>query len=96
MSSPLMRITRRRSMYIKLAGVIILLVIVGAAVFYGQLAPVRPGAEEEQLFIVETGSTPGEIATRLEKQGLIRNRQVFLMYARLTGNIEKLKAGVPV
>ena len=93
MSAPLMRMTRRRSVYIKLAGVIILLGVVMAAVFYGQLGPARPGTDEEEFFLIEQGSTPGEIAAGLEKQGLIKNARVFLTYARLTGNIEKFKAG---
>jgi len=93
MNSPLTRMTSYNLKNIKLLITILLLGIGVGAVFYGQLSPARPGMDEEQLFVVETGSTPSEIAAELEKQGLIKNSRAFLIYARLAGDIEKFKAG---
>ncbi len=72
----------------------IFMVLVGiGAVFYGQLGPAYLEAEEEQLFIIERGTIPSQIALDLKEQGLIKNKKVFLLYARLTGKLNKFKAG---
>lgn len=64
------------------------------AFFYGQLGPVESTkVEAEVLFNIEKGSTPGQIAKQLKKEGLIKNERVFLLYARLQGKINKFKAG---
>lgn len=74
--------------------IMIVMALVGmGAVFYGQLGPVSPEEAAEQLFIVEKGTIPSKIAVNLKEQGLIKNRKAFLLYARLTGNLNKFKAG---
>lgn len=68
------------------------LVIVGVF-FYGQLGAVQPESNDENQFTIKNGSTPALIARNLEEQGLIKDAKSFLLYARLSGNIEKFKAG---
>lgn len=78
---------------LQLGAIVLALVITLSAIFYSQLAPVQQGKSEEILFTVKNGATPSEIANQLEKEGLIKNARVFLIYARLTGDLNKFKAG---
>ena len=57
------------------------------------LGPVNCHAQEEQLFRVKAGSSSSLIARDLEKAGLLKNRRVFNIYARLSGDAGKFKAG---
>lgn len=47
----------------------------------------------EQVFIVEEGMTLGKVAVELEQEGIIKNRQFFLLWARLKGYGKRIKAG---
>lgn len=78
---------------IQIGIVILLLLFAGRAVFYSQLEPVQKGQAEEVPFTVEYGAAPTSIAQNLAQQGLIKNAGAFLLYARLTGNLQKFKAG---
>lgn len=78
---------------LQLGVIVIALLITLGAVFYSQLTPVQQGKSAEVLFTVQNGATPSEIANQLEKEGLIKNARVFLVYARLTGDLNKFKAG---
>lgn len=78
---------------LKFIFLVLVLLIILASVYYSQLAPVQKGESEDILFTVRNGATSGEIAKQLKKEGLIRNPEAFLMYARITGNLNKFKAG---
>ncbi|MCR4442030.1 MAG: endolytic transglycosylase MltG [Peptococcaceae bacterium] len=75
--------------------ILLLLVILAGfgTVLYGQLGPARPGTGQEEIFIIKPGATPLEIASDLEKQGLIKSSRAFLLYSRLAGKIDRFKAG---
>ncbi len=59
---------------------------------YFLLVPASKGASD-QVFIVSDGSTLSRISAELEKNGLIRCKDVFLIYARLKGYGRNIKAG---
>lgn len=93
MNSPLAKNRRLSKMPLKLGVALLGLLLAIGAVFYGQLAPLDPENEEEALFVVENGATLAQIARNLEEQNLVKNGNTFSLYARLTGNTAKLKAG---
>jgi len=78
---------------LRLGIIFIALLAALGAVFYSQLAPAQPANAAEVLFTVKNGATPTMIAQQLEQEGLIKNAQVFLVYARLSGDLNKFKAG---
>lgn len=60
---------------------------------YNPLGPVNPLDQEEQLFTVKSGSSSTQIAHDLEQAGLLKNQRIFSIYARLSGDARKFKAG---
>jgi UPF0755 protein len=58
-----------------------------------QLSPVDSSATDRKLVKIEPGSTPNEIATLLEEEGLVRSSTVFLLHTRLEGVQNSLQAG---
>lgn len=72
----------------------LLLVLTGAFVWYRmQLAPVDASDTTKKLVLIESGSTPTDIANTLHDEGLVRNAAVFLWYTRLEGVQNNLQAG---
>lgn len=93
MSLPVRRKTSFLRVAVSLGLLTVIALVLMGSLFYGQLGAAQPGAGQEELFIIESGSTPGTIANQLAKEGLIKNSRVFLLYARLVGKIDKFKAG---
>ncbi|KKQ29820.1 MAG: hypothetical protein US48_C0006G0004 [Candidatus Levybacteria bacterium GW2011_GWA2_37_36] len=80
----------------KLTTVVLLLIIV----FFGSflwwkngLFPVNSTSKESVIFVIQKGSGLKEIASKLEIAGLIKNRVIFFLYARLGKFEEKIQAG---
>lgn len=74
--------------------VALLLTIGGIFLWYTlQLAPVNSGNTDKQLVVIESGSTPTDIANLLKEKELIRNPTAFLWYSRLEGVQNLLQAG---
>jgi len=61
--------------------------------FFYNLTPIKSGSDEAVLFNIQKGSTPNQIATNLEKSGLIRSSLVFNIYTQFNSSRDKLKAG---
>lgn len=57
------------------------------------ISPVNSTNKESQMFVIEKGSGLKEIANKLETAGLIKNRIIFFLYARLGKFEEKIQAG---
>lgn len=93
MNPPLQKNTRRIQKVSKLVVLLIMLTLVLVMNFYRQIEPVDLNDTLDRLLVVNQGATTRQIAQSLEKEGLIKNAQVFVLYNRLTGNINKLKAG---
>lgn len=79
-------------------GIIVVAILIACGIlarntYYSMLEPVDSSGNEEVHFTVEMGTAPTQIATNLEKAGLIKNAKAFLLNARLSGNLEKFKAG---
>ncbi|MFY9174553.1 MAG: endolytic transglycosylase MltG [Peptococcia bacterium] len=77
--------------------IVIAVLLIFCAYSYNQyqslLGPADINNSEEVVFIIERGSSAIQIANKLEQEGLIKNAKAFLLYARLTENLEKFKAG---
>jgi UPF0755 protein len=74
--------------------VALLLTIGGIFLWYTlQLAPVNSSKTDKQLVVIESGSTPTDIANLLKEKELIRNPTAFLWYSRLEGVQNLLQAG---
>lgn len=73
--------------------VLIAIIASGALWYSAQLAAV--GTDKGQLLqvTIQSGATPSEIADLLKENGLIRNKDAFAIYTRLTGTQNKLQAG---
>jgi len=52
------------------------------------------GFGEEQSFVITQGESVNSIANRLHKKGLIKNKLVFMIYLRVTGQIDKVQSGL--
>ncbi len=78
---------------------VLLIVIVLSGAYYAKTfitantMPVNPEDTQRIIVDVAPGSTPGKIAQILENQGIIRNKDVFIIYARIKGSINDFKAG---
>jgi UPF0755 protein len=74
---------------------VILLGIVGAAWFWyqAQLAPLGTDTNEHIKVIIESGSTPVQIADQLEQEGVIRSSTAFGLYTRFSQTQNQLQAG---
>lgn len=80
----------------KLIVIISLLTIVvfgGVLWWKDGISPINSTSKESQMFVIEKGSGLKEIANKLETAGLIKNRIVFFLYARLGKFEEKIQAG---
>src|SRR3989338_1418293 len=66
------------------------LVVLGAGVGVYMARPMLP---KEPKVLIEKGMTLKEISTRLEQQGIVRNRWLFMMYAYGLRKQNSLKAG---
>lgn len=55
--------------------------------------PKQPGSEKEVLFLIEKGEVPKDVASNLEKEGLIRWESAFRVYVLLEGASKNLQAG---
>lgn len=77
------------------AGLAVLLIIVGGAIMYyaNALAPVDTSSQEGIRIVVTEGETATDIADTLFTHGLIRNKAVFGLYTQLTNSKSKLRAG---
>ena len=49
--------------------------------------------EEDTTFIVPSGATVTSVAHQLEEQGLIGSAEAFLMWAKVLGSSDPIKAG---
>ena len=77
---------------------LILAIIVGSvagsfAWYNNQLRPVGSDISQLKLITIENGSTPGQVGRLLESESIIRSSTAFDIYARLSGQQNKLQAG---
>jgi len=88
---------RKRRPFVRIVQLFIVLLalfITLSTMFYSLLEPVqKEGQGQEVTFVVERGTPSKTIANNLEQAGLIKSAKAFLLYARLTGNLENFKAG---
>lgn len=93
MNPPLQKDIKKAHIALKLLVFILVAVIFLSSLFYGQLGEANPTDTKDRLFVVEHGTSSVQIANILEKEGFIKNSRAFMIYIKLTGNAQKLKAG---
>ncbi|MCL4384413.1 endolytic transglycosylase MltG [Patescibacteria group bacterium] len=71
----------------------VVLVAVAALLFLSEASPVNPSASATKVFMVNKGDGIKSIARRLETNGFIKNRYIFIAHAYLLGLNQKLQAG---
>jgi UPF0755 protein len=74
--------------------VVVGMVLVGAVLFFGASQFYGEGAVgEETIFRVESGSNLGQVAERLESEGLVTNRYLFQIGGRVLDRASRIRAG---
>ena len=71
-----------------LAGLVLAFLITAGGIllwYNAQLAPVDASNTDKKVVVIESGSTPTQIAQTLKDEELIKNTTVFLWYTRLNG-----------
>lgn len=68
-------------------------VIAGIFWWINGSAPLNSGDTSEKVFVVERGAGISQVAEDLRDQGLIKNKTVFKMQARIQGVDKKIRAG---
>ena len=79
-----------------LAGLVLAFLITAGGIllwYNAQLAPVDASNTDKRVVVIESGSTPTQIAQTLKDEELIKNTTVFLWYTRLNGAQNNLQAG---
>jgi UPF0755 protein len=87
---------RRGIRRVFVSGSILVLLLIAATivirhVYYADLKPVSTSTKV-QLVTIQTGTSTNDIASMLQKDGLIRNAQIFEWYVR-SENKDALQAG---
>jgi len=81
----------RRHIRAVIAGIVVLLLVVGGLiVFYGAN---DFAGDPERIFFVRRGQAFAQIVDSLEAQGIIRNRTMFKLVARVYGGADRVQAG---
>jgi UPF0755 protein len=70
----------------------LLLLIFGAVFLWSSLRPVSSNSQEK-IFVINKGEGIVSVASRLEKQGVVRNRYAFLLLAHYLNLTNKIQAG---
>lgn len=95
-ASPMTLPKKRRKWPWVLLALLLLVAAAGGAGFWyynDNLTAVHPGQDQPQAFVIEQGAMVSQIAAELESDGLIKNQQVFSLYARLNSLGDKFQAG---
>ena len=72
--------------------VVMFMIILSFVFFWWYLLPIDKDGEAREI-IIEQGSGQRDIATQLQEQGLIRNKDAFLIYIQRTDTYKNLQAG---
>lgn len=78
---------------ILVSGLFLFFVIAGIFWWINGSAPLNSGDTSEKVFVVERGAGLSQVAEDLRDQGLIKNKTVFKMQARIQGVDKKIRAG---
>ncbi|MFC1867156.1 endolytic transglycosylase MltG [Thermodesulfobacteriota bacterium] len=73
-----------------LLSLVMIILIMGFGLFF--VRPAEKGGAE-QIIIVQEGMSLKEVAKRLEIKGIITNKTLFMLWARLMGYSRKIKSG---
>src|SRR5688500_14071064 len=69
----------------------IALLVMAVASTWGWFGPAH--VEEDTAFVVPSGSSVTSVAEKLEKEGLIKSSDSFLLWAKILGGSDPIKAG---
>lgn len=94
MSTQLPFIMRKILFFIFLVIVLITIIFLGCYVYYNNYLNSKLLISEQKSFQIQSGSTIEEIATKLEKEDVIKNKQLLLAYYKLNpSDATSIKAG---
>lgn len=83
-----------RRITIFLTGLLALILCTFGALYFGYFLVSPSGTEKgEEIFVVEKGSGLRTVATQLEERGLIKGRNLFMLWAYVKGGARDIKAG---
>ena len=83
---------RRRSILFAVGFSFLIGVFLLFAFGYYLISPAKRGGND-QLFLVRGGATLKEVASELNRKGIITNKSLFLLWSRLMGHSTDIKAG---
>lgn len=73
---------------------LLVIIAIGSLLWWKNgLSPANSANKNSVIFVIQKGSGLKEIAAKLETTGLIKNRIIFFLYARLNRFEEKIQAG---
>lgn len=87
------RIPRRIIVLVGLCIAIVAICVVGVQIWYRMNLAPASSSTTKQYFTVTSGETVAQIATELQKVGLIRSDQTFIWYVSAHDERDKLQAG---
>src|SRR3989338_6524352 len=74
--------------------ILLIIVVIGGILWWKNgVSPINSSNKESAIFVVQKGTGLKEIAGKLETAGLIKNRVIFFLYARLEKFEGKIQAG---
>lgn len=93
--APVKKPRKRRLLWWLVACIMLVVATLGGIELWysSQLAPVDASDSTKKMVTIESGSTPTMIASILKTEGIIRSKDAFLWYTRLTGVQNSLQAG---
>lgn len=79
---------------LSVALILLIIIVVGGWIWWkDSMSPVNTSNKESVIFVVQKGSGLKEIANKLKKENLIKNRIVFFLYTRIGRFENKIQAG---
>lgn len=78
---------------IALGALVVLVVLLLGAYWWQKNSMPVSATESFKSFVIPKGTSATQIATKLEDEGLIKNKLAFKFYAQLTGQSKKIQAG---
>jgi UPF0755 protein len=83
-----------RRFTIFLTGLLVLILCMFAALYFGYFLVSPAGTEKtEEIFVVKKGSSLRTIAAQLEERGLIKGKNLFMLWTYVRGGARDIKAG---
>lgn len=84
---------KSKNKFLVVSSVLLLFILGGAGFYFEGSLPVDKNDKQSKLFVIEKGQGLNAIARDLEKEGLIRNKIVFILLVKQLGIEKNIQAG---